>query len=165
MTFLAYYAKIYKSMQNHFPNNYTSLTGEKMQNQRSTDTVPEPELKTIITHATVITAEIQGQGDLKLEGQLTGNINIEGLLFVGKAGSFKGEATAENMVVEGRIEGQIRATIKIEIRSSGHIQGNIFCQQIAIAEGAFVDGKIKTRKGKLLTPEYFVEKRKDLQPD
>jgi cytoskeletal protein CcmA (bactofilin family) len=135
-----------------------------MQNQRITDTIPEPGLKTIITAATLITGEIQGQGDLNLEGQLTGNIEIKGLLFVGKTGNFKGEATAENMVIEGRIEGQIKANVKIEIRGSGHIQGNIFCQQIAIAEGAFLDGKIKTKKGKLLTPEYFVEKRKDLQP-
>ena len=149
MTFLTYYAKIYKLMQN----------------QRVADTVLEPELKTVITAATVITAEIQGQGDLNLEGQLTGNIEIGGLLFIGKAGSFNGEATAENMVIEGRVEGQIKAANKIEIRCNGHIQGNIFCRQIAIAEGAFVDGKIKTKKGKLLTPDYFVEKRKNLQPD
>jgi cytoskeletal protein CcmA (bactofilin family) len=147
MTFLTYYAKIYKSMQN----------------QRITDTVPEPGLKTIITPATVITGEIQGQGDLNLEGQLTGNIEIGGLLFIGKAGSFKGEATAENMVIAGRVEGQIKATAKIEIRSSGHIKGNIFCRQIAIAEGAFVDGAIKTKKGNPLIPDYFSEKRKDLQ--
>jgi cytoskeletal protein CcmA (bactofilin family) len=151
-------------MQNNFPNKSKNSAGEKMQTQRITDTVPEFGQKTIITAATIITGEIQGQGDLNLEGQLTGNIEIGGLLFVGKAGSFKGEATAENMIIEGRVEGQIKATVKIEIRSSGYIQGNIFCQQIVIAEGAFLDGKIKTNKGKLLTPDYFVEKRKDLQP-
>jgi cytoskeletal protein CcmA (bactofilin family) len=121
-------------------------------------------MKNIITPATSITGKIQGQGDLSLEGRLTGNIEIGGLLFVGKEGSFKGEAKAENMVIEGRVEGQIKATAKIEIRSSGHVQGDIFCQQIAIAEGAFLDGKINTKKGNLLTPDYFVEKRKDLQP-
>jgi len=136
-----------------------------MQNLRITDTVPESGLKTVITSATVINGEIKGQGDFYLEGQLTGNIEVGGLLFIGKAGSFQGEATAENMVIEGRVEGQIKAASKIEIRSSGNILGNIFCQQIAIAEGAFLDGKVKTKKGKLLTPEYFVEKRKDLQLD
>jgi cytoskeletal protein CcmA (bactofilin family) len=134
-----------------------------MQNQRITDTVPEPGLKTIITPATLITGEIHGQGDVNLEGQFTGTIEIGGLLFVGKEADFKGEARVANMVIEGRAEGQIRATAKIEIRSSAYIQGNIVCQQIAIAEGAFFDGKIKTNKGKILTPEYFVEKRKDLQ--
>jgi cytoskeletal protein CcmA (bactofilin family) len=134
-----------------------------MQNQRIVDTVPEPGLKTIITPATVITGEIQGQGDLILEGQLTGNIAIEGLLLIGKGAIFKGEATAENIIIAGWVEGQIKATAKIEIRSSGLIQGTIVCQQIAIAEGAFLDNKIKTAKGELLTPEYFVEKRKDLQ--
>ena len=134
-----------------------------MQNQRIADQVPEPGLKSIITPATMITGEIRGQGDLNLDGQLTGNIEIKGLLFVGKTGNFNGEASAENMIIEGRIEGQIKANAKIEIRSSGYIQGTIFCHQIVIAEGAFLDGKIKTRKGKTLIPEYFVEKRKDLQ--
>jgi cytoskeletal protein CcmA (bactofilin family) len=136
-----------------------------MQNQRIADALPEPGLKTVITAGTLITGEIHGQGDLNLEGQLTGNIEIGGLFFVGEKGSFNGEATAENMIIEGRIEGQIKANAKIEIRGSGHIQGNIICQQIVIAEGAFLDGKVKTKKGKLLNPEYFVEKRKDLQPD
>jgi cytoskeletal protein CcmA (bactofilin family) len=134
-----------------------------MQNLRITDAVPENGLKTSITAATIITGEIQGQGDLHLEGQLTGKIQIKGLLLVGKKGNFKGEATAENIIIEGQIEGQINAAAKIEIRSSGVIQGTIVCQRIVIAEGAFLDGKIKTRKGNLLTPEYFVEKRKELQ--
>jgi cytoskeletal protein CcmA (bactofilin family) len=134
-----------------------------MQNLRITDAVPETGLKTSITPATIITGEIQGQGDLHLEGQLTGKIQIKGLLFVGKKGNFKGEASAENIIVEGQIEGQINAAAKIEIRSSGVIQGTIVCQRIVIAEGAFLDGKVKTRIGKLLTPEYFVEKRKELQ--
>ncbi len=134
-----------------------------MQNQRVADQVPEPSLKSIITPATMITGEIEGQGDLNLDGQLTGNIAIKGLLLVGKTGNFNGEASAENMIIEGRIEGQIKANAKIEIRSSGYVQGTIICQQIVIAEGAFLDGKIKTRKGKTLIPEYFVEKRKDLQ--
>jgi cytoskeletal protein CcmA (bactofilin family) len=135
-----------------------------MQNQRIADTISEPGQISIITAATLITGEINGKGDLNLEGQLTGNIDIAGLLFVGKKGNFNGDASAENMIIEGRIEGQIKANVKIEIRSSGYIQGNIICQQIVIAEGAFLDGKVKTRKGKLLTPEYFVEKRKDLLP-
>jgi cytoskeletal protein CcmA (bactofilin family) len=133
-----------------------------MQNQRITDLVSEPGPKSVITPDTAITGEIHGQGDLLLEGQLTGNIDIDGLLFIGKKGSFKGEAQVANMVIEGRAEGQLRVSTKIEIRSSGYILGNIVCQKIAIAEGAFFDGKIKTNKGKALTPEYFVEKRKDL---
>ncbi|MBN2398794.1 MAG: polymer-forming cytoskeletal protein [Candidatus Aminicenantes bacterium] len=133
-----------------------------MQNQRISDIMAESELKNILSASTVITGEIKGQGDLSLDGQLTGNIDINGLLFVGKKGNFNGEAAAENMVIEGRVEGQIKANIKIEIRSSGHVLGNVICQQIVIAEGAFLDGKVKTKKGKPLNPEYFVEKRKEL---
>jgi|GEM_PF-4038529 len=49
---------------------------------------------------------------------------------------------------------------RIEVRSSGRMEGNIVCQKIAIAEGAFMDGEVHTHKGKPLSPEYFTEKRK-----
>lgn len=133
-----------------------------MQNQRITDIIPETGPQSRITEATNITGEIRGQGDLNLDGKLNGLIEIEGLLTIGKKANFNGEASAENMIIEGRIEGQIKVNAKIEIRNSGYVQGNIICQQIVIAEGAYLDGKIKTKKGKPLTPEFFVEKRKDL---
>lgn len=133
-----------------------------MQNQRLSDSLADPGVKSVITPDTAITGDIRGQGDLHLEGQLTGNIDIDGLLFIGKKAFFKGEARVANMVIEGRVEGQLHASTKIEIRCSGNIVGTIVCQKIAIAEGAFFDGKIKTHKGKPLTPDYFVEKRKEL---
>ena len=68
------------------------------------------------------------------------------------------------MILAGQVQGRITVAGKVEIRASGHVQGNIVCQQIAIAEGAFLDGEVNTHKGKPLTPDYFTEKRKDLQP-
>jgi cytoskeletal protein CcmA (bactofilin family) len=136
-----------------------------MQNQRTTDMVSENGRPSRISEATTITGDIRGSGDLAVDGKLNGNIEIDGLLTFGKAASFNGEASAENMIIEGHVEGQVKANAKIEIRNSGHVQGNIICQKIVIAEGAFLDGKIKTKKGKTLNPEFFVEKRKDLLAD
>ena len=42
------------------------------------------------------------------------------------------------------------------------MEGNIACQKIAIAEGAFMDGEVHTHNGQALAPDYFAEKRKDL---
>jgi cytoskeletal protein CcmA (bactofilin family) len=88
---------------------------------------------------------------------------IQGLLILGENGSVKGKITAGNMILAGHVQGRIAVTGMIEIRSSGHVLGNIVCQKIVIAEGAYLDGEVHTHKGKPLSPSYFTEKRKDLQ--
>ena len=134
-----------------------------MQNQRIADNTSASEQRSSVTKATSITGEISGQGDLHLEGRIDGDIKLRGLLFIGGECSFQGQAEAENIIIEGRGEGRIEASDKIEIRAGGQVLGKIVCQQIAIAEGAFLDGEVQSQKGQPVAPTYFNEKRKELQ--
>lgn len=136
-----------------------------MQNQRIADNAAAAEQKSSITGATSISGEISGQGELRLEGRINGDIKLKGLLFISKECCFQGQAEAENFIIEGRMEGRIKAWDKIEIRAGGYVRGKIICRQIAIAEGAFLDGNVKSMKGNLVTPTYFDEKRKELQTE
>jgi len=140
-------------------------TGVTMQNQRIADNTDAAEQKSSITKATSITGGISGHGDLHLEGRIDGDIKLKGLLLIGRECRFQGQAEAENIIIEGRVEGRIKALDRIEIRAGGHVQGKIVCQQIAIAEGAFLDGDVKSMKGKLVATTYFNEKRKELQTE
>ena len=133
-----------------------------MQNLRIADNAAETEQKSIINKATSITGEISGKGDLHLDSRMNGDINLKGLLVIGRDCLFSGHAEANHIIVEGRVEGRIKALDKIEIRAGGHVQGKVICQQIAIAEGAFLDGEVKSKKGSPVTPSYFIEKRKNL---
>jgi cytoskeletal protein CcmA (bactofilin family) len=145
--------------------NEANLNGVPMENQRISDRIAEPEQKSSFSKTTCITGEISGHGDLSLAGQYNGNINLKGVLFIGKECRFSGQITAEHIIIEGSAEGKIKALDKIEIRSSGHVQGRIVCQKIAIAEGAYLDGEVKSKKGNTLEPSFFVEKRKELLPN
>lgn len=136
-----------------------------MQNQRIADNPTAAEQNSAISKTTSITGEISGHGDLRLEGRIDGDIKLKGLLCIGKECRFQGQAEAENIIIEGRVEGRIKALDKIEIRAGGHVQGKVVCQLIAIAEGAFLDGDVKSIKGKLVAPTIFSEKRKELQND
>ncbi len=134
-----------------------------MENKRISDSLVDPETKSTIQGATSITGNISGSGGLVLDGKLQGDITIGGLLLIGEKGSVRGKVAAENMVLAGHVIGQITVMERIEIRTSGHIEGNITCLKIAIAEGAYLDGEVHTHKGKALAPNFFTEKRKELQ--
>lgn len=134
-----------------------------MENTRISENFTDPGNKSTIQGTTRISGNVSGPGDLELDGELVGDIAVGGLLVVGEKGSVQGKASAGNMVLAGRVQGQIMVRERIEVRSSGRMKGNIVCQKIAIAEGAFMDGEVHTHKGRPLSPEYFTEKRKDLQ--
>jgi cytoskeletal protein CcmA (bactofilin family) len=141
----------------------TNPKGETMENQRTVDSLVDPGNKTTIKQATSISGTVSGPGDLFLDGKINGDITISGLLFIGENGAVQGEIAAGNMILAGRVEGRVTVAGKIEIRSTAHIQGDLVCQCIAIAENAHLDGEVHTHKGNPLEPEYFTEKRKDLQ--
>ena len=134
-----------------------------MENQRICDSFVDAENLTTIRSTADITGTVSGRGDLFLDGRINGDVTITGLLFIEENGSVQGKIEAGNVIVAGRAKGRITVSGKIEIRSSGHIEGNIVCQKIAIAEGAQLDGEVHTHKGRPLNPNFFTEKRKDLQ--
>jgi cytoskeletal protein CcmA (bactofilin family) len=142
----------------------TNPKGEFMENQRTVDSLVDPGNQTTIKQGTIITGKVSGPGDLFLDGGIKGDIAISGLLFIGENGTVHGEVAAGNMILAGRVQGRVTVAGKIEIRSSAHIQGDLVCQSIAIAENAHLDGEVHTHMGKPLTPEVFSEKRKDLLP-
>lgn len=134
-----------------------------MENQRNCDSLIDPENKTTVLATASITGTVSGPGDIYLHGRIKGDVTITGLLFIEESGSVLGKISAGNLIVAGHAKGRITVSSKIEIRSSGNIEGNIICQKIAIAEGAQLDGEVHTHKGTPLAPDYYTEKRKDLQ--
>jgi len=131
---------------------------DKMDSDRNT-------LKTIIGESTKVKGDITGDCDVLLEGKFNGKMNLDSLLFVNKTGNAKGKVKTKNMIVEGTIEGEIVVQDKIEVRASGRFNGNLFCKQIAIEEGAFFQGNINMNNGQDVSPIYFKEKRKELQEE
>ena len=134
-----------------------------MENKRICDSLIDPVSKSAIQEGTHITGNIAGAGDLILNGELKGDIEVGGLLLIGEKGSVQGMVAAENVILAGHVMGRVTVKEKIEIRTSGNMEGHIVCQKIAIAEGAYLDGEVHTHKGNAVTPSYFTEKRKDLQ--
>ena len=76
-----------------------------------------------------------------------------------KPGLWRGTIKAGNVIVAGRVEGDITASGKVEITDTARITGTVAGEAIAVAEGAVVEGVMKTT-GKT-DPVEFVEKRKD----
>lgn len=100
-----------------------------------------------ISSGVVIRGEISGSSDLLVDGQVDGVVHLaEHTLTVGPSGQVKANVEAKNIVVSGRVEGNLAATDRLELRKSAVVLGDVSGARITIEEGAFLKGGIQVMR-------------------
>jgi len=94
----------------------------------------------IIGTGTNITGDVNCSGDIRIDGGLTGNLNVQGKVVIGTSGKVKGEITCKNSEVEGKIEGKISVAELLSLKSTSSINGDIKTRRLAIEPGANFTG-------------------------
>jgi cytoskeletal protein CcmA (bactofilin family) len=113
---------------------------------------------TLISEGCKVSGTITGNCDFQVSGQVDGDCEIDSMLVLAKSGLWTGTIRAGNVIVAGHVEGDIIAKGNVEIMDTARITGTVSGEAIAVAEGAVVEGIMKTT-GKS-EPTAFVEKRK-----
>ena len=104
---------------------------------------------------------IKGCGSVRVDGIMSGNVDIDGDLFIGEAGHLKGNANANYAHITGRLDGSIFVTGLLHLTSSANVQGDIGCTTILVEEGAVLGGSCRM-SGKIVDrPAPLVLERKE----
>lgn len=112
---------------------------------------------TLISEGCRVTGVLTGSCDFQVNGEVEGDCEIDSTLMLAKSGLWKGTIRAANVIVSGHVEGDIFATGNVEITDTARITGTVSAEAIAVAEGAVVDGVMKTSSQS--QPTEFIEKR------
>ena len=112
---------------------------------------------TLISEGCKITGVITGNCDFQVNGEVEGDCEIDSTLMLARGGLWKGSIRAANVIVSGHVEGDIFASGRVEITDTAKITGTVAAEAIAVAEGAVVEGIMKTSSNS--EPTGFVEKR------
>ena len=100
-----------------------------------------------IGKSVIIKGELSGSEDLYVDGQVEGNIELAGnRLIIGPHGQVRANVSAKGVIVQGKLDGNIRASERAELTKSAIAVGDIVTQRIAIEEGAFFKGKVDIQK-------------------
>jgi len=95
-----------------------------------------------------IKGEITGSESLYIDGRVEGAINLPGnRVTVGRNGNVGANITAREVVVLGKVKGNVTATDRVDIRAEGSLNGDVAAARISIEDGAFFKGGIDIRKG------------------
>jgi cytoskeletal protein CcmA (bactofilin family) len=95
----------------------------------------------------VIKGEVTGSESLYIDGRVEGSINLPGnRVTVGRNGIVAANINAREVVVVGKVRGNLTASDRVDIRNEGSLTGDVVAQRISIEDGAFFKGGIDIRK-------------------
>lgn len=108
--------------------------------------VPTGEQATI-GKSLIIKGEVSGSESLYIDGKVEGAINLPGnRVTVGRNGQVAANIIAREVVVLGKVRGNVQASDRVDIRSEGSLTGDVAAARISIEDGAFFKGGIDIRK-------------------
>jgi cytoskeletal protein CcmA (bactofilin family) len=94
-----------------------------------------------------VKGEVTGSESLYVDGKVEGTISLPGnRVTVGRNGQVAANITAREVVVLGKVRGNIQASDRVDIRSEGSLTGDVAAARISIEDGAFFKGGIDIRK-------------------
>ncbi|MGA3345278.1 MAG: polymer-forming cytoskeletal protein [Terracidiphilus sp.] len=94
-----------------------------------------------------VKGEITGSESLFIDGKVEGSISLPGnRVTVGRNGQVAASVTAREIVILGKVRGNVSATDRVDIRAEGALTGDVAAARISIEDGAFFKGGIDIRK-------------------
>ena len=97
----------------------------------------------LISNGTDIKGDIISNGDIRVDGSLTGSLSTKGKVVIGPTGKVNGEVNCKNSEVSGIIEGKINVEQLLNLKASSKIQGDIATSKLSIEPGAKFSGTCK----------------------
>jgi len=101
-----------------------------------------------IGKSVMVKGELSGSEDLYVDGEVEGSIELHDYnLTVGPNGRIRASINAKEVIIQGRVDGNVTGIDRVELRKSAVLAGDIVTQRIVIEDGAYFKGGIDIRKG------------------
>ena len=114
----------------------------------------------IISEGTKIKGDIIANGDIRIDGELLGNISAKSKLVIGPNGKIEGQIICNNIEISGYIKGKVTASELINMKSTSQIVGDISAGKLSIEPGAVFSGSCVMNGPKPANePEKYIQKQ------
>jgi len=97
-----------------------------------------------------IIGKIEGNGNLRIDGMVDGDIDYNGNIVIGETGKVNGDISAGEISLAGTVKGNISSSSKMVILPNGKLIGNIQVPNFIIHENAIFEGNCKMINDKVV---------------
>jgi len=125
------------------PNTYTPIK-----------TSSAPLEQASIGRSLVIKGEVSGGESLYIDGRIEGTINIpEHRVTIGRNGVVSADVNAREVVIMGKVNGNVICSDRLDIRSEGSVTGDVVTQRISVEDGANLRGSVQVQASEQKKPQ------------
>jgi cytoskeletal protein CcmA (bactofilin family) len=103
----------------------------------------KPDEITIISNGVKIEGKITSSGNIRVDGEVQGDIISQSSVSVGENGKVNGQINAEAITIGGKVSGTVRAKEKLILDAKADLNGDIFTKILVVESGAKFEGKSK----------------------
>ena len=105
-----------------------------------------------LAEGTILTGEIKAEEDFRIDGVVEGIINSNGKIVIGAKGSVNGQINCANAELMGKLQGTIRTTGALVLKSTAVYLGDAIVKTLEIEQGAIFNGTCTMMDNSSLNP-------------
>lgn len=109
--------------------------------------VVEPSSHNVIAAGTTLTGTISVEGNIRIDGTLSGSVTTKGKLVLGETGKIEGEVECTNAVIAGELKGKIVVHELLSLKSTSRFEGDVYYSKIEVDQGAKINGTLLLNTG------------------
>jgi cytoskeletal protein CcmA (bactofilin family) len=98
---------------------------------------------TVISKGVKIEGKLSCSGNIRLDGEVQGDISSEGIVIIGENGKVNGQINADSITIGGRVAGTVRAKDKVVLEAKANLKGDIMTKIMMVEAGAIFNGNTK----------------------
>src|SRR5262245_48230424 len=110
---------------------------------------PQPGAKNVLNSDVEIKGDLKFSGEMTFDGKIDGDVRGEGSLFLGDTSVVNGNIDTQSAVVRGKVNGNVVAKDKLEVKAKSELFGDIRASKLVIEEGVTFVGKAEINPNKL----------------
>jgi cytoskeletal protein CcmA (bactofilin family) len=99
------------------------------------------EFSGFLAQGTSLTGDLRFAGKLHLDGDFHGTISTDDVLVIGEKATIEADIKAGEVLISGKVFGNIECVRRVEINASGHVRGDIRTPKFVINEGGIFEGR------------------------
>jgi len=104
--------------------------------------------ETIVAAGMRIEGELKSNGNIRVDGNVTGKVHTSQDLTIGQTAQVEAEIVAASAVIAGVVRGNVSVKSQVVITETGRLLGNVSCGSISIRPGAFFTGQCRMNEPK-----------------
>lgn len=98
----------------------------------------------VLGATTTVNGRVSGEGGLRVEGRLNGDVSVSGPLEIAAGAAIEGDVSSGALEIAGKLDGDARANGPITIRAGADVRGDLKGKSVSIEPGSRVDVRLDT---------------------